>query len=162
MYCAKISSSMCSVPKCIPCVLCQNIFFHVQCAKMSTTMSTVLKYLLPCLLCQNILFHVYCAKISTSISTVPKCITVPKYLLPCLLCQNIFYHVYCVKNINYHVYSPKYLLPLLGELIVYPWSGVRRRSSVVRPSSVVHNAQTSSSQKLLGRTKPNFMWSLLG
>ena len=39
---------------------------------------------------------------------------------------------------------------LIGELIVYPWSGVRR------PSYVVHNAQTSSSQKPLGRSKPNF------
>ena len=50
---------------------------------------------------------------------------------------------------------------LIGELIVYQWSVV-----VVRPSSssssVVHNAQTSSSQKQLGRSKPNFMWSLLG
>ena len=46
---------------------------------------------------------------------------------------------------------------LIGELIVYPWSGVRPSASVV-----VHNAQTSSSQKLLGRSKPNFMWSLLG
>ena len=34
---------------------------------------------------------------------------------------------------------------LIGELIVYPWSGVRRR----RPSYVVHNAQTSSSQNRL-------------
>ena len=42
---------------------------------------------------------------------------------------------------------------LIGELIVYPWSGVH-------PS--VHNGQTSSSQKLLGRSKPNFMWSLIG
>ena len=50
---------------------------------------------------------------------------------------------------------------LIGELIVYPWS--RRPSYVVRPSSVVvHNAQTSSSPKSLGRSKPNFMWSLLG
>ena len=49
---------------------------------------------------------------------------------------------------------------LIGELIVYPWSGVRRTSSV-RPS-VVHNAKTSSSQKPLDRSKPNFMWSLLG
>ena len=39
---------------------------------------------------------------------------------------------------------------LIGELIVYPWSGVRRPSSV-------HNAQTSSSPKPLGRSKPNFM-----
>ena len=44
-----------------------------------------------------------------------------------------------------------------GELIVYPWSvGLRRR-----PSSV-HIFQTSSPQKPLGRSKPNFMWSLLG
>ena len=53
---------------------------------------------------------------------------------------------------------------LIGELIGYPWSGVHPsvvRPSVVRPSSV-HNAQTSSSQKPLGRSKPNFMWSLLG
>ena len=33
---------------------------------------------------------------------------------------------------------------LIGELIVYPWSGVRC------PSASVHNAQTSSSQKPLG------------
>ena len=46
---------------------------------------------------------------------------------------------------------------LIGELIVYPWSGVRRRRPL---SSVVHNAQTSS-QKPLGRSKPNFLWSLL-
>ena len=44
-----------------------------------------------------------------------------------------------------------------GELIVYPWSVVRRR-----PSSSVHIFQTSSPQKPLGRSKPNFMWSLLG
>ena len=37
---------------------------------------------------------------------------------------------------------------LIGELIVYQWSGVR--PSIVRPS-VVHNAQRSSSPKLLGR-----------
>ena len=42
-----------------------------------------------------------------------------------------------------------------GELIGYPWSGVR-------PSSVRHNAQRSSSPKPLGRSKPNVMWSLLG
>ena len=41
---------------------------------------------------------------------------------------------------------------LIGELIVYQWSVV----------VVVHNAQTFSSQKPLGRSKPNFMWSLLG
>ena len=46
----------------------------------------------------------------------------------------------------------------IGELIVYLWSGVHRPSA----SYVVHNAQKSSSQKPLGRSKPNFMWSLLG
>ena len=55
---------------------------------------------------------------------------------------------------------------LIGELIVYQWSGVRRpsvRPSSVRPSSVVvHNAQRSSSPKPLVRSKPNFMWSFLG
>ena len=46
-----------------------------------------------------------------------------------------------------------------GELIVYPWSGVRRR-----PSSVVVRShfQTSSPLKPLDQSKPNFMWSLLG
>ena len=34
-------------------------------------------------------------------------------------------------------------------------------SGVVGPSSVFHNAQTAS-QKPLGRSKPNFRWSLLG
>ena len=46
---------------------------------------------------------------------------------------------------------------LIGELIVYPWSGGQRPSASV----IDHNAQTSSSQKPLGRSKPNFMWSLL-
>ena len=36
------------------------------------------------------------------------------------------------------------------------------RPSIVSPSSSVHNAQRSSSPKPLGRSKPNFMWSLLG
>ena len=44
---------------------------------------------------------------------------------------------------------------LTGELIGYSWSGVHR-------PSVVHNAQRSSSPKPIGRSKPNFMWSLLG
>ena len=50
------------------------------------------------------------------------------------------------------------------ELIVYPSS----RCPSIRPSSassvgvVVHNAQRSSFPKPLGRSKPNFMWSLLG
>ena len=48
---------------------------------------------------------------------------------------------------------------LIGELIGYPWSGVRRRpaSFVICPQF-----QTSSPLKLLGQSKPNFMWSLLG
>ena len=37
----------------------------------------------------------------------------------------------------------------MGELIVYPWSGV------VRPS-VLHNARQTSSQKLLGPIKAKF------
>ena len=49
-----------------------------------------------------------------------------------------------------------------GELIGYPWSGVRRPLSV-RPSPVPRSQfQTSSSPKPLDRSKPNFMWSLLG
>ena len=48
---------------------------------------------------------------------------------------------------------------LIGELIGYPWSGVRpSSSSVVRRPQF----QTSSSPKPLGRSKSNFMWSLLG
>ena len=43
-----------------------------------------------------------------------------------------------------------------GELIVYPWSGVRR------PSVVRSHFQTSSPLKPLDQSKPNFMWSLLG
>ena len=49
---------------------------------------------------------------------------------------------------------------LIGELIVYSCSGVRPSVVVVvrrRPQF-----QTSSSPKPLGRSKPNFMWSLLG
>ena len=60
-----------------------------------------------------------------------------------------------------HVYTVRPIIAcfgmFIGELIVYPWSGVRRR----RPS-VFHNAQTSSFKKPLGRSKPHFMWSLLG
>ena len=47
---------------------------------------------------------------------------------------------------------------LIGELIGYPWSGVRPSSVVVRRTQF----QTSSSPKPLGRSKSNFMWSLLG
>ena len=47
-----------------------------------------------------------------------------------------------------------------GELIVYPSS---RRPSVRRPSVRRRKQfQTSSSPKPLGRSKPNFMWSLFG
>ena len=63
------------------------------------------------------------------------------------------------ENHNYH----SLLVPVLahlsgrlvGELIGYPWSGVRPSSSVV------HNAQRSS-PKLLGQSKLNFTLSLLG
>ena len=60
------------------------------------------------------------------------------------------------------VISSPELLGSQGELIVYPSS---RRPSVVCPSVVcpsVHHFQRSSSLKLLGQSKPNFMWSLLG
>ena len=40
---------------------------------------------------------------------------------------------------------------LIGELIGYPWSGIRRPQF-----------QTSSPLKPLGKSKPNFIWSLLG
>ena len=48
---------------------------------------------------------------------------------------------------------------LISELIVYQWYGVHRR----RPSSigVRPHFQTSSSQNYFGRSKPNFIWSLL-
>ena len=42
---------------------------------------------------------------------------------------------------------------LIGELVGYPWTSVRPSFSV----SVVHNAQTSFSQKLLGQSKPDNM-----
>ena len=45
---------------------------------------------------------------------------------------------------------------LTGELIVYPCSGVRPSSSIHRPQF-----QRSSPLKLLGQSKPNFMWSIL-
>ena len=46
---------------------------------------------------------------------------------------------------------------LIGELIVYSCSGVRRRRRRRRPQF-----QTSSSPRPLARSKSNFMWSLLG
>ena len=48
---------------------------------------------------------------------------------------------------------------LIGELIGYSWSGVRPS---VRRTSSSSTFQTSSSPKPHGRSKPNFMWSLLG
>ena len=51
---------------------------------------------------------------------------------------------------------------LIGELIGYPWSGVRRPSAVRPSSSVRPQFQTSSFLKPLGQSKPNFMWSLVG
>ena len=55
------------------------------------------------------------------------------------------------------VFSSPEPLGSQGELIVYPSS--RRPSSVRRRRK---QFQTSSSPKPLGRSKPNFMWSLLG
>ena len=46
---------------------------------------------------------------------------------------------------------------LTGELIVYPYSGVRPSSSVIRRPQL----QRSSPLKPLGKSKPNFMWSIL-
>ena len=48
-----------------------------------------------------------------------------------------------IKMILTFLFSAHLSRRLIGELIVYPWSGI------VRPSSFVHNAQTSS-QKPLG------------
>ena len=50
---------------------------------------------------------------------------------------------------------------LKGELIVYPWSGVRR-PSVHRPSVVCPQCSKIFFSEPLGRSKPNYMWSLLG
>ena len=74
-------------------------------------------------------------------------------IVPYEECYIIYFTWILVKNLKGYFFSspePK----AHGELIGYPWSGVR-------PSSV-HNAQRSSSPKPLGRSKPNFMWSLLG
>ena len=61
------------------------------------------------------------------------------------------------------LYEPCFLAHLsrrlIGELIVYQCSGVRRRRRRRRRPP---QFQTSSSPKPLGRSKPNFMWSLLG
>ena len=56
------------------------------------------------------------------------------------------------------VFSSPEPLGSQGELIVYPSS--RRPSSVRRRRR--KQFQTSSSPKPLGRSEPNFMWSLLG
>ena len=42
---------------------------------------------------------------------------------------------------------------LIGELIVYPWSGVRRRPSVVRPSYVVRRPSFTMLKHLLLRNR---------
>ena len=47
-----------------------------------------------------------------------------------------------------------------GELIVYPFSGVRNRHGRRRRGRR-QQFQTSSPLKPLGQSKPNFMWSLL-
>ena len=73
----------------------------------------------------------------------------------CTALQAVFYSQIIHVESRAIVFLAHLSRRLIGELIVYPWSGVRRPSSV-------HNAQTSSSQKPLGRSKPNFMWSLLG
>ena len=77
-------------------------------------------------------------------------------LLPGVI-VSVTFHFMCV-----HIISSPEPLGSQGELIVYPSSwrpSVRRR----RPSSVVvHNAQRSSSPKPLGRSKPNFMKTILG
>ena len=66
-----------------------------------------------------------------------------------------YLHEYLIPfNSSFLAHLSQRLIGELIMLIVYPWSGVC-------PSSV-HNAQTSSSQKPLGQSKPNFMWSLLG
>ena len=55
----------------------------------------------------------------------------------------------------FHAFLAHQSQRLTGELIGYPWSGVR-------PLSVRPQFQTSSPLKPLGQSKPNFMWSLLG
>ena len=64
----------------------------------------------------------------------------------------------CVVNCS-PVYHLSHILAhlsqrLIGELIGYSWSGVS-------PSSV-RRKQFQTSPKPLARSKPNFMWSLLG
>ena len=91
-----------------------------------------------------------------------------------LYMQNIviwFYLVYkqirlknIEKKISFHIHILLFLAHLsrrlTGELIVYPCSGVRPSS--VRPSVVrLSQFQRSSPLKLLGQSKPNFMWSIL-
>ena len=44
--------------------------------------------------------------------------------------------VYTVCN-SFHIFLAHLSGRLIGELIVYPWSCVRRRLSVVRPSSTI-------------------------
>ena len=89
-----------------------------------------------------------------------------------LLCAGILMVVLChggkrlyiMKRYDSGLFSSPEPSGSQGELIVYPWSGVRRTSSsavVVRPSVRSH-FQTSSPLKPLDQSKSNFMWSLLG
>ena len=60
---------------------------------------------------------------------------------------------------SFFIFSSPEPLGSQGELIVYQSS---RRPSVVRRRRRRKQFQTSSSPKPLGRSKQNFMWSLLG
>ena len=70
---------------------------------------------------------------------------------------NLFVSI-ILYTVRYTVFSSPEPSGSQGELIVYPWSGVRRPLSVLS----VHTFQTSSPLKPLDQSKPNFMWSLLG
>ena len=70
------------------------------------------------------------------------------------------------------IYSPKVLviprnrwlcLNMTEKLFTGTLNNNQNKTKIMvgRPSVVIHNAQRSS-PKLLGRSKPNFMWSLLG
>ena len=83
--------------------------------------------------------------------------------MPSLPCEKFaLYMTYTVTCSVVHVIMYPFLAHLsqrlIGELIGYSWSGVRPSASSVRRKQF----QTSSSPKPLGRSKPNFMWSLLG
>ena len=77
-------------------------------------------------------------------------------------------YVLCFTRPQYQVSVYRTIGPMVSspEPKAHRWAYsipmVRRPSSVRRPSVVVRNAQRSSSPKPLVRSKPNFMWSLLG